>query len=134
MNVQDVLFVLIMQFLWLYIDELVGKGLSLWVIIEFLAWGSATLFPLALPLATLLASIMTLGNMGENNELLALKAAGISLPRILSPLFIFLNNSFVSSCVNTCNLEVFTFAISTLLIKIKPPFRIMLFTLFPKEG
>jgi lipopolysaccharide export system permease protein len=58
-----VLFVLIMQFLWLYIDELVGKGLSLWVIIEFLAWGSATLFPLALPLATLLASIMTLGNM-----------------------------------------------------------------------
>ena len=83
-----VLFVLIMQFLWLYIDELVGKGLSLWVIIEFLAWGSATLFPLALPLATLLASIMTLGNMGENNELLALKAAGISLPRILSPLFI----------------------------------------------
>lgn len=83
-----VLFVLIMQFLWLYIDELVGKGLSLGVIIEFLGWGSATLFPLALPLATLLASIMTLGNMGENNELLALKAAGISLPRILSPLMV----------------------------------------------
>lgn len=83
-----VLFVLIMQFLWLYIDELVGKGLSFWVIIEFLGWGSATLFPLALPLATLLASIMTLGNMGENNELLALKAAGVSLPRILSPLMV----------------------------------------------
>ena len=83
-----VLFVLVMQFLWLYIDELVGKGLSLGVIIEFLAWGSATLIPYALPLATLLASIMTLGNFGENNELLAMKAAGISLPRILYPLII----------------------------------------------
>lgn len=81
-----VLFILMMQFLWLYIDELVGKGLSFGVILEFLGWGSATLFPLSLPLATLLASIMTLGNFGENNELLAMKAAGISLPRILSPL------------------------------------------------
>ena len=81
-----VMFVLVMQFLWLYIDELVGKGLSFLVILEFLGWGSATLIPLALPLATLLASIMTLGDFGENNELLAMKAAGISLPRILSPL------------------------------------------------
>ena len=69
-------------------DELVGKGLSFGVIVEFLAWGSATLIPYALPLATLLASIMTLGNFGENNELLAMKAAGISLPRILAPLII----------------------------------------------
>lgn len=83
-----VMFVLVMQFLWLYIDELVGKGLSLFVIIEFIAWGSATLIPYALPLATLLASIMTLGNFGENNELLAMKAAGISLPRIIAPLII----------------------------------------------
>jgi len=83
-----VTFVLVMQFLWLYIDELVGKGLTLGVIMEFLMWGTATLFPLALPLATLLASIMTLGNFGENNELLAMKAAGISLQRILSPLII----------------------------------------------
>ncbi len=83
-----VLFVLMMQFLWLYIDELVGKGLSLGVIFEFLGWGSATLFPLALPLATLLASIMTMGSLGENNELLAMKAAGIPLLRILSPLMI----------------------------------------------
>ena len=88
MTFMIVLFVLVMQFLWLYIDELVGKGLSLWVIIEFLAWGSATLIPYALPLATLLASIMTLGNFGENNELLAMKAAGISLPRIIAPLII----------------------------------------------
>ncbi|MBQ8644756.1 MAG: LptF/LptG family permease [Bacteroidales bacterium] len=83
-----VLFVLMMQFLWLYIDELVGKGLSLGVIFEFLGWGSATLFPLALPLATLLASIMTMGSFGENNELLAMKAAGIPLLRILSSLMI----------------------------------------------
>lgn len=83
-----VIFVLMMQFLWLYIDELVGKGLGLGVIFEFLGWGSATLIPLALPLATLLASIMTMGGFGENNELLAMKAAGISLPRIISPLIV----------------------------------------------
>ncbi|MBQ7773550.1 MAG: LptF/LptG family permease [Bacteroidales bacterium] len=83
-----VLFVLMLQFLWLYIDELVGKGLGLGVIFEFLGWGSATLFPLALPLATLLASIMTMGSFGENNELLAMKAAGIPLLRILAPLMI----------------------------------------------
>ncbi|MDR2585864.1 MAG: LptF/LptG family permease [Prevotellaceae bacterium] len=83
-----VTFVLVMQFLWLYIDELVGKGLSFGIIMEFLMWGTATLFPLVLPLATLLASIMTLGNFGENNELLAMKAAGISLQRILTPLII----------------------------------------------
>ena len=81
-----VIFVLMMQFLWLYIDELVGKGLSIKVILEFLGWGAATLLPLSLPLATLLASMMTLGTLGENNELLAIKAAGISLQRILVPL------------------------------------------------
>ncbi|MBE6251043.1 MAG: methionyl-tRNA formyltransferase [Bacteroidales bacterium] len=81
-----VIFILMMQFLWLYIDELVGKGLSMKVILEFLGWGSATLLPLSLPLATLLASMMTLGTLGENNELLAIKAAGISLQRIMIPL------------------------------------------------
>ena len=81
-----VVFILVMQFLWLYIDELVGKGLSMKVILEFLAWGSATMLPLSLPLATLLASMMTLGTLGENNELLAIKAAGISLQRVLIPL------------------------------------------------
>ena len=81
-----VVFILVMQFLWLYIDELVGKGLSLKVILEFLGWGSITMLPLSLPLATLLASMMTLGTLGENNELLAIKAAGISLTRVLVPL------------------------------------------------
>ena len=81
-----VVFILVMQFLWLYIDELVGKGLSFKVILEFLGWGSVTMLPLSLPLATLLASMMTLGTLGENNELLAIKAAGISLKRVLIPL------------------------------------------------
>jgi len=83
-----VVFILMMQFLWLYIDELVGKGLGLGVILEFLGWGCATLLPMALPLATLLASMMTMGTLGENNELLAIKAAGISLQRVMLPLTI----------------------------------------------
>ena len=81
-----VVFILVMQFLWLSLDELVGKGLSLKVILEFLGWGSVTMLPLSLPLATLLASMMTLGTLGENNELLAIKAAGISLQRVMIPL------------------------------------------------
>ena len=81
-----VVFILVMQFLWLYIDELVGKGLSFKIVLEFLGWGSITMLPLSLPLATLLASMMTLGTLGENNELLAIKAAGISLQRVLIPL------------------------------------------------
>lgn len=83
-----VIFVLAMQFLWVYIDELVGKGLGLSVIMEFLGWAAATMMPMALPLATLLASIMTLGGLGERNELLAMKAAGIPLSRILMPLIV----------------------------------------------
>ncbi|MBQ1886251.1 MAG: LptF/LptG family permease [Bacteroidales bacterium] len=81
-----VTFILMMKFLWLYIDELVGKGLGFKVIFQFLMWGSCTLIPYALPLATLLASIMTMGNLGENSELLSMKAAGISLQRIIRPL------------------------------------------------
>ncbi len=83
-----VMFVLLLQFMWRYIDELVGKGIGLDVIFELMWYVSATLIPMALPLATLLAAIMTLGNMGEHYELLALKSAGISLPRILQPLII----------------------------------------------
>ena len=83
-----VMFILLMQFLWKYIDELVGKGLTWDIIGELLLYASATLVPMALPLTVLLASIMTLGNLGENNELLAMKAAGISLRKILTPLII----------------------------------------------
>ncbi|MDR0738494.1 MAG: LptF/LptG family permease [Prevotellaceae bacterium] len=81
-----VLFVLMLQFLWLHIDDLVGKGLGLMVIGEFLFWGIITFIPLALPLSTLLSSIMTMGNMGESNELLAMKAAGMSIQRVMRPL------------------------------------------------
>ena len=80
-----VIFILVMQFLWLYIDELVGKGLELKVILEFLMWGSCQVLPLAIPLATLLSSMMTFGDMGEKYELTAMKASGISLARILLP-------------------------------------------------
>ncbi len=80
------MFILLMQFLWKYIDELVGKGLETSIIAELLLYVSATLVPMALPLAILLASIMTFGNIGENYELIALKAAGISLFRVMYPL------------------------------------------------
>ncbi len=83
-----VTFILMLNFLWLYIDELVGKGLPAIVIAEFILYATSTLIPMGLPLATLLAAIMTMGNMGESNELLALKASGLSLPRIIKPIFI----------------------------------------------
>ena len=82
-----VIFVLMLQMLWVYIDELVGKGLGFRVILEFLWWGICTILPLALPLATLLTSVMVVGNLAENNELLALKASGVSFARVLAPLF-----------------------------------------------
>ena len=80
------LFVLLMQFLWKYIDDLVGKGLDASVIAELMLYASAGLIPMALPLAILLASIMTFGNLGEKFELTAIKAAGISLQRAMKPL------------------------------------------------
>ncbi|MBR5100372.1 MAG: methionyl-tRNA formyltransferase [Bacteroidales bacterium] len=83
-----VVFALSLQFIWQYINELAGKGLSLGVIFEFWGWASCTLLPNEIPLATLLASIMTLGGLGERNELLAMKAAGISLMRIMMPIMI----------------------------------------------
>jgi lipopolysaccharide export system permease protein len=86
---------LIMQFLWKYIDDLMGKGLETTVILELLFYVSASLLPLALPLAILLSSIMTFGNLAENNELTALKSSGLSLYRIMRPLtFIVIGISF----------------------------------------
>ncbi len=80
------LFILLMQFLWKYIDDLVGKGLEWHVIGELLFYASATFVPLALPLAVLLSSIMTMGKMGEHYELVAFKSSGISLRRIMWPM------------------------------------------------
>ena len=82
------LFILLMQFLWTYIDDLVGKGLEWYVIVKLLLFASTTFVPLALPLAILLSSLMMFGNLGENYELVAMKAAGISLSRIMRPLVV----------------------------------------------
>ena len=80
------LFVLMMQFLWRYVDDLIGKGLSMEVLAQFFWYMGLTLIPQALPLAILLASLITMGNIGENSELTAIKAAGISLMQTLRPL------------------------------------------------
>ena len=84
------LFVLLLQFLWKYVDDLMGKGLEASLIIELLFYASANLIPMALPLAILLSSIMTFGNMGEKSELVAMKASGLGLFRIMLPLIIFM--------------------------------------------
>jgi lipopolysaccharide export system permease protein len=84
------LFIVMMQFLWRYIDDLVGKGLTVDVIAELFFYASLTMVPTALPLAVLLASLMTFGNLGEKFELTALKASGISLFKIMRPLIVFM--------------------------------------------
>jgi len=83
-----VVFVLLMQFLWKYVDDLVGKGLDFKVLGEMLFYASFGLLPYAFPLAMLLASIMTFGSLGENYELVAMKSSGISLFRIMRPLIV----------------------------------------------
>jgi len=82
------LFVLLMQFLWKYIDDLVGKGLDWYIIAKLMVYVSVTLVPLALPLSILLSSIMTFGNLAEHFEITACKSAGMSLQRIMRPLII----------------------------------------------
>ena len=82
-------FILLMQFLWRYIDDLVGKGLDFSIIFELMFYASFSLIPLALPLAGLLASIMAMGKFGETNELFAMKSGGVSLYRIMAPLLAF---------------------------------------------
>lgn len=80
------LFIVLMQFLWKSIDDLVGKGLSVSIICELFFYAALTMIPMALPLAVLLASLMVFGNLGEKFELTAMKASGISLFRIMKPL------------------------------------------------
>lgn len=88
------LFIVLMQFLWRYIDDMVGKGFGILVLAEMFFYAALFLVPMALPLAILLASLMTFGNLGERLELLAMKSAGISLIHIMRPLIITL--AFVS--------------------------------------
>ncbi|MDR3651567.1 MAG: LptF/LptG family permease [Paludibacter sp.] len=85
------IFILLMQFLWKHVTELVGKGVGWSVLSEFFIYAVFSLIPMALPLAILLASLMTFGNLGENFELSAMKSAGISLFRIMRPLIIFIS-------------------------------------------
>jgi len=84
------LFILLMQFLWKHFEDLVGKGIGWNVLAEFFIYAIFSLVPLSLPLAILLASLMTFGNLGENFELTAMKASGISLFRIIRPLIFFI--------------------------------------------
>lgn len=84
------LFIFMMQFLWRYVDEMVGKGLDFSVLSQFFFYSALTLVPASLPLAVLLASLITFGNFGERFELLAMKAAGISLIKIMRPLIVFI--------------------------------------------
>src|SRR5665647_1006562 len=85
------IFILLMQFLWKHVGELIGKGISWSVLAEFFVYATFSLIPMALPLAILLASLMTFGNLGENFELTAMKAAGISLFRIMRPLILLIS-------------------------------------------
>ena len=82
------LFIVLMQFLWRYIDDMVGKGIEMSVLAEMFIYAALSLVPMALPLAILLASLMTFGNLGERLELFAMKSAGVSLVRIMRPLII----------------------------------------------
>lgn len=91
------LFVLMMQFLWRYVDDLIGKGLSMEVLGQFFWYMGLMLVPQALPLAILLSSLITMGNLGESSELTAIKAAGISLVKALRSLF------FVSLLIAGCS-------------------------------
>jgi lipopolysaccharide export system permease protein len=103
-----VMFVLILQFLWLYIDDLVGKGLDAGVVTELIFYAAINLVTMALPLSVLLSSIMVMGNLGEHNELMALKSAGISLPRIAVPVFVAVAMLTIASFVVANNIIPYT--------------------------
>ena len=101
------IFILILQFFWVYIDDLMGKGIEIIIILELLFYVSASLIPLALPLSILISSLMTFGNFSENNELTALKSSGLSLYKIMRPLTIFV-----------IGLAIFTFYFSNYVIPV----------------
>lgn len=114
------IFVLVMQFLWKYVDELAGKGLDALTLLELIFYASATLVPLALPLAILLSSIMTLGNLAEHMEIVAIKSAGISLLRMLKPLFgVAVLTSIGAFLFANYGMPVANYKLKTLLINIR---------------
>ena len=93
------LFVLIMQFLWLYIDEIAGKGVSIFIMLELIGYLSISTFPMALPIAILIASVMVMGNLAERYELSSMKSAGVPLIRIMRGLIIWAAATSVFSYV-----------------------------------
>lgn len=101
------LFVLIMQFLWKFIEDIIGKGVGALVIMEMFFYKSVSLFPLSLPIAVLLASVMVMGNLAERYELSSFKSAGVSLTRVLLPLL----------CMSTL-IGIFSFYCSNTIIPI----------------
>ena len=114
------LFVLMMQFLWRYVDELVGKGLTVEVLAQFLWWMGLMMVPQALPLAILLSSLITFGNLGESSELTAIKSAGISLTRTFSSLVVLSCFISVTSFVFQNNIGPYsTIKLSQLLVSMK---------------
>jgi len=104
-----VLFILLLQFLFMYIDDLIGKGLDLKIMAELLYHFSLTFVPMALPLAILLASLMTFGNMGEFNELTALKSSGIPLRRIFVPVIIIVGVLSIVSFFFSNNIQPYSY-------------------------
>lgn len=114
------MFILLMQFLWRYLDEIVGKGLGAGVITELLLYASSSLVPMALPLAVLLSSIMTFGNLAEHYELMAIKSAGISLVKIMRPLIIYVIGVSICAFLFSNNILPYTnLKMKTLLYDIK---------------
>jgi lipopolysaccharide export system permease protein len=114
------LFILLMQFVWKYIDDMVGKGLEWYIIAELLFYTSASMVPLALPLAMLLSSLMTFGNLGENYELVAFRSAGISLQRIMKPLIYFIVMISIGAFLfSNYMLPVFNLKMSSLLYDVR---------------
>ena len=91
------LFVFELQFIWVYMDDLMGKGLDTWIIVQLLIYASARIVNMALPLAILMSSIMAIGALSENNELTAMKSAGMSLIKIFRPLLIFITTVSIAA-------------------------------------
>ena len=98
------MFIFEMQFIWVYLDEMMGKGLGVWIILKLLFFASARVVNMALPLAILMSSIMTMGALAENNELTAMKSSGTSLLRILRPLIFFSAGLSITAFVFANNL------------------------------
>ena len=102
------MFILLMQFLWRYLDDIVGKGLGAAVITELMLYACSSLVPMALPLAVLLGSIMTFGNLAEHYELMAIKSAGISLVKIMRPLIVFVIGVSIGAFLFSNNVMPYT--------------------------